>query len=273
MTPNVISTKLAVYCQNASPFYSLKWSEYFLDKNFTLFTLFYIWIYRVNIKKNNYIVVQQQWLRDAFIKKFGVKNVIVAAHQITQYYGILQKTELATFIYPTFPRIFKNIEVICEAFKLIDNIGAKIYITIDGSENLYAEKIVKKYTNLNSVVFIGLQSRDTVFDYYRKVSALIFPSKLESWGMPLSEFSLTAKPIFASDTRFCRETLAGYKSAAFFNEDDAVQLAKLIKNLLKHANYFQTTHLLLMNPHTRRIGKSYLISYLKVNSVSIIATS
>ena len=70
-----------------------------------------------------------------------------------------------------------------EALKLIDDIGIKVLVTIDGSENAYAKKIVDKYKNLKSISFIGLQSRKTIFDYYGKVTGLIFPSKLETWGI------------------------------------------------------------------------------------------
>lgn len=232
ITPNVDSKIRAVYCHNSSPFYRLNIKDYLTDMNFTLFTLFYKYLYKLNIEKNDFVIVQQDWIRNEFKQIYGIDNIIVAHPKIAKIIIPDRITSLKTFIYPTFPRIFKNIEVICEAFKLIDDIGAKVFITIDGSENLYARKIVTKYSLIKSISFIGLQTRETIFDYYGKAAALIFPSRLETWGMPLSEFAQTGKPIFASDTNFCRETLASYKNAVFFQQDNAVELANFIKRFV-----------------------------------------
>ena len=238
ITPNVKAKKMAVYCHNPSPFYSIKISEMFLDKKFTLFTFFYSFLYEINIKKNDYVIVQQEWLRQKFKKMYKVDRVIVSHPKLKSINIVNTRVEPFSFIYPTYPRIFKNIEVICEAFKLIDNMGATVYITIDGSENQYSKKIVEKYSYLKSIKFIGIQKRENIFNYYGKVAALIFPSKLETWGLPMSEFSATGKPIFASNTEFCRETLSNYSNAAFFMPDDAIGLSKILKKFIGKGEFF-----------------------------------
>jgi glycosyltransferase involved in cell wall biosynthesis len=247
ITPNVSAIKQAVYCHNPAPFYTMSNKERVLDKGFTLFNLFYILFYKINIKKNDYVIVQQNWLREKFKEIFGVGNVVVAHPKVSAVNIINKETQPKTFIYPTYPRVFKNIELICEAFKSIDDLGAKVYITIDGTENLYAQNIVKKYEMLKSIEFIGIQSRSAIFDYYSKVAALIFPSKLETWGMPMSEFACTGKPIFASDMSFCRETLAGYNNVSFFDPLDAGQLAKLLKMFILDG-YFQPENTSFITP-------------------------
>ncbi|RVR64794.1 glycosyltransferase, partial [Citrobacter freundii] len=41
---------------------------------------------------------------------------------------------------------------------------------------------------LQNIHFIGLKSKEKLDDIYRnETDALIFPSKLETWGLPLSE--------------------------------------------------------------------------------------
>jgi hypothetical protein len=55
MTPNVCAKRLAVYCHNASAFYNLSLQEASLDVRFTLFNLFYKYLYLINIKKNDFI--------------------------------------------------------------------------------------------------------------------------------------------------------------------------------------------------------------------------
>jgi len=232
ITPNVKTEKLAVYCHNPSPFYRVKHDELFLDKKFTLFTLFYKFLYKINIRKNNYVIVQQQWMRDFFKKMYKINNVIVASPKMNDV-TIENKDRMNnTFIYPTFPRIFKNIELIGEALERIDDVGIKVFVTIDGSENAYAKKIVDRFKNTKSIVFIGLQNRKAVFDYYGKVDGLIFPSKLETWGLPISEFSVTGKVIFAANLPYAHETLAGYKKVKFFSPNDSKELAEVLEKFI-----------------------------------------
>ena len=236
ITPNVSAERLAVYCHNPSPFYKVRNDELFLDKKFTLFTWFYKYLYKINIHKNDYVIVQQQWMRDAFRKMYEINKIIVASPKMDDTFVENKNEMINTFIYPTFSRPFKNIELIGEALKLIDDIGIKVLVTIDGSENAYAKKIVDKYKNLKSISFIGLQSRKTIFDYYGKVTGLIFPSKLETWGMPMSEFAVTGKVILASDLPFARENLAGYSKAKFFSPDDGKELADLLQKFILSKN-------------------------------------
>ena len=35
-------------------------------------------MYKINIKSNNYVIVQQEWIRKKFEETFGINNVIVA---------------------------------------------------------------------------------------------------------------------------------------------------------------------------------------------------
>jgi glycosyltransferase involved in cell wall biosynthesis len=62
---------------------------------------------------------------------------------------------------------------------------------------------------------------------------VLFPSRLETWGLPLTEFSSTQKPIFAADLPYAYETLGGHHKAYFFNPTDATQLARMIGDFVK----------------------------------------
>ena len=67
ITPNVTSKIQAVYCHNPSPFYSLSLREAYLGGiKFLLFNLFYRYLYAINIKRNDYVIVQQDTLRNKF---------------------------------------------------------------------------------------------------------------------------------------------------------------------------------------------------------------
>lgn len=234
MSPLVKADFQAVYCHNSAPFYKMPYKDYFIDFKVTLFTLFYKFLYRINIYSNRYIIVQQEWMRHKFQELFKLDNIIVA-HPCRELILVEQvDSELAnnTFIYPTLPSVYKNIEVICEAIQCLKDIDIKVLITIDGTENAYAKKIVAKYGHNPNLRFIGLQPRSKIFEYYSQVTGMIFPSKLETWGMPLSEFASTKKPIIAVDKEYARETLSGYERVQFFPENDYIKLASILKELV-----------------------------------------
>ena len=65
-SPNVKAAKRVVYCHNPTPFYVPKMSDLWCNYKEFFFSLFYRYLYQINIHKNDFIVVQQNWLREAF---------------------------------------------------------------------------------------------------------------------------------------------------------------------------------------------------------------
>jgi len=241
ITPNVEANRRAVYCHNPSPFYNLPLSQALIDPHFFLFNQFYRYLYKINIKKNDFVIVQQRWMRREFEKLFKPRRVIVARPKVSEDWKN-EKTDssypfkkgVTRLIYPAFPRVFKNFEVIGAAVQHIRKLGiegVEILITLSGQENQYARWLFKRYGYLKEIKFIGLQSRETIYQLYSDVDAMIFPSKLETWGMPLMEFKVLNKPILASDLPYAHETIGQYHKAKFFNPDDTEGLADLIIRL------------------------------------------
>ncbi len=244
MSPRVNSTIQAVYCHNPSPFYKLTKKDFFLDKNFSFQNWLYKFIYQINIQRNNFVIVQQNWMKDEFKKRFDVKNVIVANPNIDISIPVnIRKinNDKKIFFFPSFPRVFKNFEVICDAVRIVDEKYKgmfEVLITIDGNENKYAQMIYKKYNDLKNIKFIGLQTREKVFEIYSKSDCLIFPSRLETWGLPLSEYKMFNKPIIVADLPYAHETIGNYNKVNFFEPNDKHMLAKYIVAFLENNSIF-----------------------------------
>lgn len=232
ITPNVSADIRSVYCHNPSPFYTFSFQSLFISYKVALFSLFYKYLYRINIHKNDFIVVQQNWIRNEFQKMFGLKNVIVSypnKQQVSASYIQADHQFKTTFIYPAFPRVFKNFEVIAEAAKLLYDQGRtdfQVIITISGDENKYARNIVTKYKNVSVINFVGLKSKEEINILYKQASVLIFPSKLETWGLPISEFKVFGKPMLLADLPYSHETIGNYDKVKFFCPNDPHQLAE-----------------------------------------------
>ena len=239
MTPNVVTDKRAVYCHNPIIFYDVKRKDVINEFKMFMFSRFYKYIYKINIKKNNFVVVQQDWIRKRFKKIFKIKNVVVAHPNVVidDSNNNCKNTKIVknSFLYPSFPRIFKNFEVICKAVEILENKNIenfKVYLTIDGSENIYSKEIVEKYGRLKCIEFIGLQTRENLMKYYSKIETVIFPSKLETWGLPISEAKAFGKNIILADLEYAHETLGTYEKVMFFGPDNAEKLAEKIEMLI-----------------------------------------
>ncbi|WP_221394290.1 glycosyltransferase [Dyadobacter sp. NIV53] len=245
-SPRLLNTqKQCVYCHNPSIFYKTNWSEFRYDKTHVLFSLLYKFLYRINQNSNRYIIVQQEWIRKKFNQQFDfpLSNIIVAYpntknNQENRIFFEERNTEhTVTFIYAAFPRIFKNYEVIVEAVKIL--LSRNIYnfqvkFTLNGEENRYAGKIKKISDGVEQIKFLGLMPRDEVMLHYLQSDVLIFPSKLETWGLPITEFKNIHKPILAAELEYAHETVGSYDKISFFEPTDSTILAEKMAAIIRN---------------------------------------
>lgn len=241
ITPAVHAERQAVYCHNPSPFYRLRLADARLDPRFALFALGYGWLYRINLHRNRFVVVQQDWLRNEFESRFGVRSVVVA-HPDTPPLASGPQGGMArapgaptVFFYPALPRVFKNFEAIAAAVERLraDGVrGFEVRLTIDGSENRYARHLAGRLSALPEVRLLGRQSRDGVYALYREADCLLFPSRLETWGLPITEFKATGRPMLVADCRYAVETVGDYPAVAFHGPDDGGRLAALMRDVI-----------------------------------------
>lgn len=260
ITPNVGDVPQATYCHNPSPFNSIDFSDLFVQPTQFFFSLFYKYLYKINIHKNKYLIVQQLWIKENFERMFNIphEKIIISKPQVPlipqEYISTYQKGNKTIFFFPTFPRPFKNIEVIGEAVANLNKSGIhnfEVFITLDGTENKYSKKIVKKYGSYTNIKFIGLIPREEVYAYYSKVDCLIFPSKLETWGLPISEFKQFDKPIIVSDLPYAKETVNSYDKVSFFDPTNALELsAKMQMQIENQRPIYESTELIKYpDPH------------------------
>jgi glycosyltransferase involved in cell wall biosynthesis len=241
ISPRVSAARQAVYCHNPSPFYRFRLKDLWLDPTFGFFTLFYKYLYRLNIHANDFVIVQQNWLREKFSRLYDLdpSKIIVAHPRVDYNFAPHQESSRGhVFIYPCFPRVFKNIEVIGDAASKLEAQGIdnfEIVLTIEGNENRYARLLKKKYGHLKTLRFTGSQPRENIFKAYQSAQALLFPSLLETWGLPISEFKQTGKLILLADLPYAHETLGEYQNAVFFDPRNANDLAEKMARAVTNA--------------------------------------
>lgn len=83
---------------------------------------------------------------------------------------------------------------------------------------------------------IGPLTKDEVYDFYQK-SILLFPSYIETVGLPLLEAKKHHAPIIAANLDYAREVLNDYDKVKYFNPDDPEKLAMLMYEKMKEYNH------------------------------------
>ena len=237
ITPRVLAKRQVVYCHNPSPFYSLSLREALIEPKFLLFNWLYKYFYQVNIHRNYTVVVQQEWLRSEFYKLYGHSNIIVAhpsQQKLPKQISAECYSSKTIFLYPALPRVFKNFEVLCRAVEMLpDQLQSKIEIrlTIDGNENRYTRKLKQSFVNVNALKFIGRQNREEMALQYLQCDVVLFPSKLETWGLPISEAAALGKALLVADLPYSHETVGTYANVSFLPPDDVARWADAIKGV------------------------------------------
>lgn len=238
-TPTVYAKRRAVYCHNPAPFARLKLKDFLYDWRYSIFVLFYRYLYGINIHQNDFVVVQQAWIRDRFRKMYQLQNVVVAHPTVPAPVELASeapakassKDAKFVFFFPAHPRVFKNVEVLIDAAKFLQGSLIEIWLTFSGNENRYATKLAMQASEFPIIKLLGRLTRNQVFERYETADCLIFPSKLETWGLPISEFKRTGKPMLVADLPYAHETVGNYGSVHFFNPDNPRELAELMQEL------------------------------------------
>jgi glycosyltransferase involved in cell wall biosynthesis len=224
-----------VLVHNAIPFSEYKYS---ILRNYKL------WIYqnliglliKNSIRKANLVIVQTNWMRKKCIeqlridgKKIIVKPPIVNIKVRKEY----QKSNnvIINFFYPANGSIYKNHKLLIDCCLKLKNRNISNYritLTLKGDENKNIKNLFQiTRDNELPIIFYGPMTQDEVFNNYSK-SILLFPSYIETVGLPLIEARLHQTPIMVSNCPFSREILDTYNKVDFFNPFEVDELVALM---------------------------------------------
>lgn len=183
-------------------------------------------IIRWSIRRADRVIVQTDWMRDAILNQVGVAENRVetispdledlSAHR---WNGALDSRK---FFYPTAAHIYKNNDCIYRACQLLREQGTsefRVTMTVDPP------------SPDPNVEAIGRVSRHQVLQTLAR-STLIFPSFIETYGLPLAEARALGSIILAADLPYAREVLRGYANAYFFDPTAPEALASLIQDVM-----------------------------------------
>lgn len=246
-TPRVDAEHQEVYCHTSFPFMKIKAHDWLMDPKIPLFALFTKWAYRINVHRNDSLIVQQEWFADALSGLTGVERsrfrVIAPVPKVKPEAcrneagecGTPGKT--VTFLYAATPDCHKNFETLCEAAGMLESrLGAgrfKVVLTISGRENRYSRWLYKRWGGVRSIDFHGFMSRDELFANYAAADCFVCPSRVETWCLPISEY-VSVHPggrLLLADLPYAHETSGN--DAVFFAVCDAAALADRMEEIVE----------------------------------------
>ena len=147
-----------------------------------------------------------------------------------------------TFLYPAYPDVHKNFECLCEAARLLEEEVGKgrfqVMLTTAPDFNRYSRWLHRRWGNVSSIRFCGFLSKEHLNQQYNQTHCLVFPSHVETWGLPISEFAQTGRPMLLADLPYAHESAAGSSCTAFFNPDSPKALMEQMRALLHNDTSF-----------------------------------
>ena len=196
-----------------------------------------------HLRQSKHVFVQTQWIKAATMEWIGIGDkdiTVVPVAFSTENLPIqsYQGKSCKTFFYPARAEIYKNHQVIIDACCVLKSKGINDYqviLTIEKDMSSYANRIIEQTKDL-PIQCIGTVSYEKIWDYYSQ-SVLLFPSYLETCGLPLLEAKAACARIIASDMPFSHEALDDYPNVEFFPYDNPKVLADRMEQALVSPKY------------------------------------
>lgn len=182
------------------------------------------------------VLVQTNWMKEEIIRQCGIPadrvEVKFPPVKMLKTHPWKMDETCPTFFYPAGPPAYKNHRTFLKACELLKEQGMEDYRviwTVTGEENEGMKKLKAEAEEKQlPIEFIGPVPRTQLFEQYAS-SVLVFPSYIETIGLPLLEARSVGAPILAADCLYARDGVEGYEKAEFFETFDSEALSRLMK--------------------------------------------
>lgn len=140
------------------------------------------------------------------------------------------------FVYVSSGEAHKNHGNLLDAWRLLaaDGLKPSLALTVSPQLHPFLSGEISKHTNeygLN-IVNLGHVPAMDIPSLYQSSSALIFPSKTESFGLPLIEATQLGLPVLASELDYVRDVV---QPAETFDPNSPVSIARAVRRFLGNA--------------------------------------
>jgi glycosyltransferase involved in cell wall biosynthesis len=188
-----------------------------------------IWLRALRDHASRYLV--QTPSMAAALKQFLGKDIPIEICMFTLEIEKSSQTAqpIYDYIYPATGDVHKNHVTLLRAWQELarSSFRPSLVLTVDPQRypSLAREIERLQHTDGLNIVNLGVLPHDKMGHYYQSARALIFPSQLESLGLPLLEAKAYGLPILAVERDYVRDIVT---PAETFDPDSALSIARAV---------------------------------------------
>jgi len=234
-----------IYYHNSFCLIPYKWNPFKKNQRILWFyTEIYPFFVQSLIQQKTRIIVQAEWIKKAFSTKFSVPlnriNVILPTVKKSYLDTYSNTSNQMILFFPATSFLYKNHSLLLDMMsylKMKDDLfykDVKLIFTLDYSD-IVSLGIEGKYKEVQeNILLMGYLNNEQMHKVYNDTKILLFPSRIETFGLPLVEAAYKNKFILCSDQAYAHETLEGYKKVEFIDNRDHVAWAERCYTHLKN---------------------------------------
>ena len=263
--------KQIVYYHQSLPLYPGCYNPFKRSERY-LFNYKYIFPYMVKRtwSKNTEYVVQTPVVKRRFVSYFGVSsaNVHVCFPDIEKIDVTLCKAydwgdNRYHLIFVGDDSKYRNGCTLVKAISLlkkkksllVENIIIHVTSSPEKAPIMYKE--VLKNSVLDNFVFEGIIKHDNLLNFYKSATALVFPSSIETVGLPLLEAATLGLPVIVANADYAHEVMKDYDGVKFADVFDYEAWEKSIVEVCGNNKRYSPL------PQTRKSEWGYFFDLIK----------
>jgi len=190
-------------------------------------------------KNTDIFLVQTPCMERVLRRKFPLDFLRVAVfpyveESFADIFPVKEQCERSyDFIYPASGDYHKNHAILLDAWRILAE--QKIYprlvltLTSDHFNRLIGDSGTQELVDSGYIVNVGFVAKADLDFFYKNSNALIFPSLVESFGLPLIEARSYGLDIIAGETDYVRDIVDPHET---FDASSSISIARAVKRYL-----------------------------------------
>lgn len=241
--------KQLIYYHQSTPLYPYKWRFFKKSqRHLWFYKNIYLWFVKATITENTMIIVQFDWIKlclGGLLKKHQNKIQVVKPSFDNFNIELVEKNNWLGALHIFYPASFieyKNHLEIINAFIYLKNKKILGEYTVYFTCNLQLAPMLLDLINENQLqkhfMFINRLDEAEVLRYYKSCDMVVFPSYIETFGLPLIEAAAFGRKILAADLDYAHEVLENYQGVEFIPIHDSKAWGDAIHDFAHHMKEF-----------------------------------
>ena len=233
-----------IYYHQSLPLYPERWNPLKKqERTLAFYKYIYPFFVRISyLKRKVDFIAQIPFIKAGIVKRFNIADRHV--HVLFPDTERINADEVNPhdfgkgtydFIYPSTVFKYKNHRILVLAVSIIGkknpeiSKNLRIHLTLHKEDACNITKYIREKGVEQNFIFHGTIPHDKLLSMLKSAIALLFPSRIETIGLPLIEAAALGKRILTANLPYAHQVLTNYEGAIYINTDEAEAWAKTIE--------------------------------------------